>query len=571
METQETLKILEFLILGGIVILQGWVTFKCRNLIKTFKQTFKVPLTTQLYSISREDIISEDAMDKIIKIDDPFSTLHVETEIEITLLDIDSENNISVNIHDSINNYLLNNYGAPVNFSTIKDMVDREIDVNDDEITNLIPTPLYLGLAATMAGIIIGLWSMPEINNDEFTQSINVLIDGVKYAMAASLAGLICTTYLSSLVYKEAKKEVLEGKNKLLSYLQAKLLPALIKAEETGLAGLKNSIDNFSRVGTEISEKIGRAAAQTSSSIDKQLETIEKVENLKMHKVTKANLDLFEKLENSVKLIENFESNIISIERISDHLNSFSQRTKDIDIIAQSIKQNIEDSNSQVNISRELNEFLTQHFKQLEQHGTKVQEAVSFNELYLEKAITTLKERIEILFGNFNEAASNHQISLEKGYETIAHSIQQVSLNQIEEYRKLYENAPPQFKQLEKLTYLEELNKLGEISNTTISSLEELKTLNKLEEVSQTKDSQSFTELSKINGKQQEIIDGIDDLIVQFKKGKQATSKTVKTESVSAPKNRKKRRNRRVFRIFTDAFSRFKKKPTLTEDKDAEN
>ena len=109
----------------------------------------------------------------------------------------------------AINTYLLNNYGAAVNFSIIKDIIDREVEVKDEEITQSIPTPLYLGLAATMIGIIFGLIAMPEIDGNQFSIGINSLINGVKLAMTASLTGLLTTTLLSSFFYKNAKSKTL--------------------------------------------------------------------------------------------------------------------------------------------------------------------------------------------------------------------------------------------------------------------------------------------------------------------------------------------------------------------------
>ncbi|MEB2787327.1 hypothetical protein [Algoriphagus persicinus] len=472
---------LEFGVIGLIIFWQLIIFIKTRNKINGLKKTFIPLLSTQQYIILKDDIGKDNVIDNLLEYDSS-EEMHIsDGYLLITLLRANLDNEIATNIKESINSYLLNNYGAVVNFSIIKDMVDREIDVHDEEVSNLIPTPLYLGLAATMFGIIIGLWSMPEINDVEFTTSINSLIDGVKYAMAGSLSGLLFTTFLSSYVYKSARKIVLEGKNKQLSYLQAKLLPALIASQETGIAGLKHSLDLFTRKGIEISEKIRIASLNTAESMNIQLKTIEKVENLKMDRVTKVNLDLFEKLESSVPVIQAFEKNLKTIQNISEHLESFALKTKSIEDLAQTIKLNIEDSNDQLNLSKQLTEFLTEHFKKLDTHGQKVVEAVSYNELYFSEAITALKQRLDHLYKTFQNDASNHQISLQKGYEAISDSIKEVSLNQIEEYKKLYENSPPQFKELEKLEYLvilesltQQIEELQIIDNQQQLSLEKI-------------------------------------------------------------------------------------------------
>lgn len=531
---ENTFQYLEFVVIAIIFLWQLNVFLKTRNKISVIKNTFNPLLITRQYLILREDIGKENVNENMLEYSQSEETNIPEGYLLITLLQSNSDNNIAISISESINSYLLNNYGAAVNFSIIKDMVDREIDVHDDEISNLIPTPLYLGLAATMTGIIFGLIAMPEIDDTQFTKAINSLIDAVKYAMAASLAGLAFTTILSSSIYKSARKIVLEGKNKQLSYLQAKLLPALIASQETGIAGLKHSLDLFTRKGVEISERIRIASLNTAQSIETQLKTIEKVEDLKMHRVTKANLDLFEKLESSIGVIQSFEKNIKTIQNISERLESFAQKTKSIEDLAQTIKLNIEDSNDQLNLSKQLTEFLTEHFKKLDTHGQKVVEAVSYNELYFSEAITALKQNLGQLYTTFQNDASNHQISLQKGYEAISESIKEVSINQIEEYKKLYENSPPQFKELEKLEYLvkleaitQQMEELQNIDYLQQSSLEKIDQ-NQINILEYYKSIESKLEELKSRTSNKEIIGELKELKKELLKKAPRSSRTPK-------------------------------------------
>ncbi|SDD64961.1 hypothetical protein SAMN04488104_104414 [Algoriphagus faecimaris] len=523
---ESTFQNLELAVIAIIFIWQVNVFLKTTNKIGVLKNTFNPILITRQYLILREDVNQENVKENMLEYNPSEDTSIPEGYLLITLLQSKSDNNIAISISESINSYLLNNYGAAVNFSIIKDMVDREIDVHDDEISNLIPTPLYLGLAATMTGIIFGLIAMPEIDDTQFTNAINSLIDAVKYAMAASLAGLAFTTILSSSIYKSARKIVLESKNRQLSYIQAKLLPALVASQETGIAGLKHSLDLFTRKGTEISEKIRIASLNTADSINTQLKTIEKVENLKMHRVTKANLDLFEKLESSVQVIEAFEKNIKNIQNISERLESFAQKTKSIEDLAQTIKLNIEDSNDQLNQSKLLTEFLTDHFKKLDSHGQKVQEAVSYNELYFSEAIDALKRRLDNLYKTFQDDASTHQISIKEGYEAIYESIKEVSINQIEEYRKLYENAPPQFKELEKLEYLVKIETINQ-------QIEELHNIDSQQHISLEKISQSQNSIlefhKSIESKMEELSSRskINDIVSELQEIKKEVRKKV--------------------------------------------
>ena len=69
-------------------------------------------------------------------------------------------NKVFESIKDSINKYLENNSGSVIDFSLLKDAVDRHCDSVENDINTLTPTPLYCGLAGTMAGVIVGLSSL---------------------------------------------------------------------------------------------------------------------------------------------------------------------------------------------------------------------------------------------------------------------------------------------------------------------------------------------------------------------------------------------------------------------------
>lgn len=80
-----------------------------------------------------------------------------QAKTKIKLISVGNEENpILKNIVNTVNDYLLKNQGAANDFATIKDIVDRNCDAIDDEISQRLPVPLYLGLMGTVLGIIIG-------------------------------------------------------------------------------------------------------------------------------------------------------------------------------------------------------------------------------------------------------------------------------------------------------------------------------------------------------------------------------------------------------------------------------
>lgn len=379
---------------------------------------------------------------------------------EVVLITTDSNNHVNIRIKDSINSYLQHNFGAPVNFSILKDIVDREVDIEDSSVANSVQTPLYLGLAATMIGIILGLFAMPSIEGDSFTEGINSLITGIKYAMIASLLGLGFTTILTTFFYKKAKKVLEEGKSEQLSDLQAYLLPVLISAEETGIAGLKSSLDYFSRNATEITDKVTYSTQVNAQNLQHQLNILEKVEKINVTRVSKTNLELFDKLDSSMHVFKEFTSNIQDIGVISNSLRDFANKVKEVDVILNQMKEYMKDSYL-------LNKYLTEHLKKIEDAGGQSIAAVNLAESHFSDAIIKLTEEVENRIKNLNDNSSKHDSMLNEIYNDIGNDLKNITVKHINELENAYKNALPHF---EKLDHLKELPKLNQ--------LERLETLN---------------------------------------------------------------------------------------------
>jgi len=386
-------------------------------------------------------------------------------------------------ICDDINNYLLNNYGATVNFSIIKDIVDREVEIKDEEISHLIPTPLYLGLAATMIGIIFGLFSMPELNGDHFSKGIDSLINGVKLAMFGSLFGLVCTTILSSFFYKQAKKHVLGEKNKQISYLQAMLLPELLKAEESGISGLKASIDGFGRDTIRMATILYNTTLKTESNLKiqneiilNQNELIQKIESIGVTRISKTNLDLLDKLEKNIQSFNKFANYLELMGSISDQLKDFAARTANIDSITKHIEGSLLEN-------KRLIEFLSSHFNKIENAGKAALNAVDIADSHFSDAIDKLRLKMEITLENLyksitessskfaeaidklnneiqtrtekiNQNAADHESKLSEIYNDIGNKLKIITKEHIDQLNTTFIEAVPKFDELKHLTEL---------------------------------------------------------------------------------------------------------------------
>jgi len=493
---------IEIVLIVSVIIYQFYISMKVYKNIGQLKGIFRNRLNVVSGYIKRSDLnkkekaIEDIVFTEIEKDNAPDDLLSDREKIRISITET-SGSGIIQRIREDINLYLLNNYGAAVNFSIIKDIIDREVDIKDEELTNSIPTPLYLGLAATMIGIIFGLFAMPEANGQHFSEGIDALVNGVKLAMFGSLSGLACTTILSSFVYKNAKRKISQDKNAQISYLQAKLLPELVKAEDTGVSGLKASLDRFARVATDISDKVLTAANQTRENIILQQEVIEKVGNLDVLKISKTNLELFNRLESNMITFNKFSEYISLMSQISDNLKDFASRTKNIDNVINQIDLSLQENNR-------LSRFLTSHFEKIETSGLAALKAVDLSDSHFKEAIEKLKEEtdncvsqafraanessshfsgaieklkeeIDNRISRLNQGASDNESKLTEIYNDISARLASVTSQHISEFQTAYSNAIPHF---DLLNNLQLLPKIQEQVSASLSDMQNELNLN---------------------------------------------------------------------------------------------
>lgn len=178
----------ELIILSLIIVIISIQLYFSWNTFKSILQLRDVlPDKKNLKTISdsehSEEIIliaHEDAESKYNKSENGNPGSRKEGDIKY-FADHGTSGNILDNILSSINNYLRRNKGAVADFNLIKDITDRNIDALEEEINTMLPVPLYIGLAGTMGGIIIGLLFMPKAGGTTFMagEGIDILIGGV--------------------------------------------------------------------------------------------------------------------------------------------------------------------------------------------------------------------------------------------------------------------------------------------------------------------------------------------------------------------------------------------------------
>lgn len=242
-------------------------------------------------------------------------------------------------IQKSINRYLKNNQGSVSDFQLIKDIVDRNCNADEEEIQTQIPVPLYLGLVGTMGGIVVGLgtlWlsggikALLSAGSASASDGITALLSGVALAMICSIVGILLTTY-GSLKVKDAKTQVEKRKHEFLSWMQSELLPKLSQGMASTLESMTRNLkvfnDDFSKNSSDFREVLSEVKEATVG----QSETLKAVNELKVTRIAKANVEVYEKLKGCTDELGQFSVYLSSLNEYLGQMREYTSKLSDFD------------------------------------------------------------------------------------------------------------------------------------------------------------------------------------------------------------------------------------------------
>lgn len=291
-------------------------------------------------------------------------------------------NKVFESIKDSINKYLENNSGSVIDFSLLKDAVDRHCDSVENDINTLTPTPLYCGLAGTMAGVIVGLSSLITTGSitallssgsgdfGSAASGVNDLLSGVAWAMLASIMGILLTT-IASLLFKRYKLEGESGKNTFLAWLQAKLLPELPSDTSDALNRLVKNLNKFNSTFAENTSSLRGALREVNDSYRIQGDIIKAVHDMDVMKMAKANVRVLEELKECTDKLEQFNKYLNDIHGYTDAIHTFTSQ--------------FERESYRLHVLEEIQQFFMRHKAEIAKDSADVDVA-------LRSALRTLKE-----------------------------------------------------------------------------------------------------------------------------------------------------------------------------------
>ena len=456
--------IIEIIIVLGIISIQLYLAYKLWFKIKMYRAIFDfedLPIISQK-NISKEVIESGD-VNQILQYDD-----NGEGVINITYLNYIPKSKVLSTVVKYINVYLIKNKGASIDFHLIKDIVDKHTQTIETQIENRIPAPLYLGLAATMIGIIAGLMSIDFSSSDNPLDAIQPLIDGIKWAMSASVIGLLITTFFSIKIYKDAQTEADEEKSEFLSKLQSELMPRMATGKLPEVSILSDKIDLFARATNSSVAQLSDIVKMSNKTIEHEQTLIKDIANLDVKGLSTANVKVFKNLDGMMDSFQNFakyynelDSSMSSTTELLSNLKQFVNNTKNVNDVLEEIKNSISQNNQATT-------FFNKHIQSFERYNESVNIAVAKSDSAFQEAVSQLSEATQKQFDSFNNLISGFDSKLSEAFTQSVEIFTKTMDEQVRRTEIAFETGRPKF---EKLDNLDKLVKLEAIEDR-LGSLE---------------------------------------------------------------------------------------------------
>lgn len=256
---------------------------------------------------------------------------------------------------DDINSYLAKNKNKTFDYHILKEIVDRNSKALEDEIDTMLSIPLYLGLIATIFGIafgvvmfawkdLAGLLAGANMNSS----GIKILLTDVGIAMAASLCGVYFTKQ-STGHFTEARSLMVKNKNRFLTWIQTELMSKLSDDITGAILKMTQDLNEFNSSFAENTKELKDTLSTVNSNYEGQVKLLAAIEKIKITKIAKANIEVYDRLQGCTDELENLfniladsETYISKVVELNAKLGDIEHRTRLFEELGNYFKGEIE-------------------------------------------------------------------------------------------------------------------------------------------------------------------------------------------------------------------------------------
>lgn len=366
-------------------------------------------------------------------------------------------------IKDNINDYLGNSQGSVIDYNILKDAVDRNCETIEDEINAQMPVPLYCGLAGTMAGVIVGLFSLlseDSISNlmtsgsksvesatlamNGAASGINDLLAGVALAMVASILGIVLTT-VNSVLFKQFKRQEEEGKNKFLSWVQSILLPELPNDISDSFSMFVDNLNRFNDTFRENTRGLGHTLEQINGAYSTQADIIKTIQQMNVTRMATANVKVLNALSDCTDKLEQFNVYLNSIQGYTNEIEAFRRQLSSETNMVYLLEE------MRATLASIKNFFRTE-LGEIEARKKAMANSVDSVDHYVTKALENLKSSSVNSVDDLKKAIDDQSEGLKKFLDQEKQMLQDMSQEVRNEFDRQISQIPNLAKRLEDIT-----------------------------------------------------------------------------------------------------------------------
>jgi hypothetical protein len=487
-----SVSVIEFLIVGVIVIIQASLASRTSKQIKLLSKIIPGPEFFEIvqYYIPLEDLqafkpaeILENLSlyEKKEKLDnanddtadETIATLnfsqtgnlkkYTDKMNEVSLVNPDQISNpVFDEIVLAINVYLLRNKGAASDFNLIKDVVERNVDVEEDEINSTVTIPLYLGLMGTIIGIVFGLLTLFLVSDADKDFDIKSFLGGVSIAMFASFFGLFCTVANSSFNLKTARRNLERAKNSFYTFLQTELLPVINTSVSSSIYLLNANLVNFNDSFTINLNRLSIMLNTNHDALIAQERILQTLEKVDITEFAKANVLVLKELKVGTERLEQFNTYLNALSQLASDTASLSTSFKELLARSNNFEGVAEKLDLRVEESNKLIQFLNDHFQQLNERGELIRNSVVKVDDILIKSLVQLEEHTQAKIVALKENEGNLEDFMTKSLKVIEDHLNEkiavIKQITVKEEELLSQTIAENDSYISKLGLLEDLN-----------------------------------------------------------------------------------------------------------------
>lgn len=431
------------------------------------------------------------------------------TSVQITYANEKKKSKIFQSIVDAINNYLAKNQGA-TDYSTLKDITDRQCDAVEAQIDTTAPVPIYIGLCGTLIGIVLGvgilgygggiesLLGAPAVTEQVITvdskselpatakldigqkavvkstgntyvlseqgqwvayedagaTGIRDLLRGVAIAMLTTFIGVLLTI-IGSFSYRNSTEDNERKKNKFLNWMQGELLPQMKHNMASTLVILQKNLTKFNKDFATNSQNLNKIFENINTTYKENATLLEAVQKLDVDGMAQANVRVLRELQ-------------ACTEQIND-LHTFLQQSNQYIARVESLNSNLSDHLDRTKLIENLGEFFKSEVEQIQLRKEAISKAVGDIDLEVQKSIEGLSKHTGKQYEELTGATSKQHLEFMKAIDA-----QQEALN------KKLEETSLIIDELKNLVDVKE--SMNKVADATTAQSEKLDQLLKLEE-----------------------------------------------------------------------------------------